>query len=176
MERQETQMGGNIITLIGEKPEVGEEAPDFIALDNDLMPKNLNDFTGKMKLISVVPSLDTKVCDMQTRKFNEEAANFGDDVIVLTISMDLPFAQKRWCGNAGVDQVITLSDHRYASFGENYGMLIKELRLLNRGIFIIDKNDVIRYIEVVEETQEDVGQGQQRLRGIGIAPQRRRGR
>lgn len=151
MERQETQMGGNIITLVGEKPEVGEEAPDFIVLDNDLMPKNLNDFTGKTKLISVVPSLDTKVCDMQTRKFNEEAASFGDDIIVLTISMDLPFAQKRWCRNAGVDHIMTLSDHRYASFGENYGMLIKELRLLNRGIFIIDKHDVIRYIEVVEE-------------------------
>jgi thioredoxin-dependent peroxiredoxin len=151
MERQETKMGGNIITLIGKKPEVGEKAPDFIVLDNDLMPKNLNDFSGKTKLISVVPSLDTKVCDMQTRKFNEEAANFDDDVIVLTISMDLPFAQKRWCGNAGIDRVFTLSDHRYASFGENYGMLIEELRLLNRGIFIIDKNDVIRYSEVVEE-------------------------
>mgnify|MGYP006302737283 CR=1 FL=1 len=151
MERQETKMGGNIVTLIGPKLEEGEEAPDFSVLDNDLMPKHLDDYQGKVKLISVVPSLDTKVCDLQTRKFNELAVDMDPDVVVLTISMDLPFAQKRWCGNAGVERVETLSDHRYASFGEQYGVLIEELRLLNRAIFIIDKQEIIRYIEIVEE-------------------------
>jgi thiol peroxidase len=151
MERQETKMGGNIVTLIGPKLQEGDNAPDFTVLDNDLMPKHLDDYQGKIKLISVVPSLDTKVCDLQTRKFNELAVNMDLDVVVLTISMDLPFAQKRWCGNADVDRVETLSDHRYASFGEQYGVLIDELRLLNRAIFIIDKQDVIRYVEIVEE-------------------------
>ncbi|HDQ14283.1 MAG TPA: thiol peroxidase [Sediminispirochaeta sp.] len=150
-ERQSTKMGGNIITLIGPQLAVGDQAPDFVVLDNSLMPKELADFQGKTKLISVVPSLDTGVCDAQTRKFNEIATGFSPEVEVLTISMDLPFAQKRWCGAAGVDRVETLSDHRYASFGENYGVLIKELRLLNRSIFLIDKDDIIRYIEIVEE-------------------------
>ena len=151
MERQITKMGGNVITLEGQEVKVVDKAPDFMALDNDLMPKYLKDFSGRVKLISVVPSLDTSVCDAQTRKFNELASGFSPDVVVLTISMDLPFAQKRWCGAAGVDRVITLSDHKEASFGLNYGVLIKELRLLNRSIFIVDKNDLIRYIEIVEE-------------------------
>jgi thiol peroxidase len=151
MERQVTKMGDNLITLIGPELETGEQAPDFIVLDTDLMPKQLDDYTGKIKLISVVPSLDTKVCDLQTRKFNEMAVDFDENVVVLTISMDLPFAQKRWCGNAQINRVITLSDHRFASFGENYGVLIKELRLLNRSIFLLDENDTIRYIEIVEE-------------------------
>ena len=151
MERQITKMGGNIITLEGMIVEEGDRAPEFTVLDNDLLPKHLSDYSGKIKLISVVPSLDTGVCDAQTRKFNELATSFGNDVVVLTISMDLPFAQKRWCGAAGVDNVETLSDHRDASFGLNYGVLIKELRLLNRAIFIIDKNDIVRYVEIVEE-------------------------
>ncbi len=151
MARQETKMGGNIITLIGPKLEVGDRAPDFTVLDNELLPKHLDDYEGKIKLISVVPSLDTKVCDMQTHRFNEEAAKLGDDTVILTISMDLPFAQKRWCGNSGIENVITLSDHRHASFGESYGILIEELRLLNRAIFVIDKDDSIGYIEIVEE-------------------------
>ena len=151
MERQITKMGGNVITLEGREVTVGEKAPDFMVLDNELIPKFLKDFSGKIKLISVVPSLDTGVCDAQTRKFNELASGFSENVVVLTISMDLPFAQKRWCGAAGVDRVITLSDHREANFGLNYGVLIKELRLLNRSIFIVDKEDIIRYIEIVEE-------------------------
>jgi thiol peroxidase len=122
-----------------------------MVLDNDLMPKVLEDFQGKLKLISVVPSLDTPVCDAQTRKFNEAAADLGDDVVVLTISTDLPFAQKRWCGSAGIDQAVTLSDHRDIVFGLNYGVLIKELRLLNRAVFIVDKDNTIRYVEIVEE-------------------------
>ena len=154
MERQVTKMGGNPVTLVGPELEVGDKAPDFTVLDNGLEPKSLKDFKGKIKIISVVPSLDTKVCDMQTRRFNEIAAGFSDEIVVLTISMDLPFAQERWCGAAGVDRVVTLSDHRDASFGENYGLLIKELRLLNRAVLIIDDGDVVRYIQVVEENHD----------------------
>ena len=154
MERQVTEMGGNPVTLVGPELEVGDKAPDFTVLDNGLEPKSLKDFKGKIKIISVVPSLDTKVCDMQTRRFNEIAARFSDEIVVLTISMDLPFAQERWCGAAGVDRVVTLSDHRDASFGENYGLLIKELRLLNRAVLITDADDVVRYIQVVEENHD----------------------
>ena len=150
-ERQVTKMGGNDITLVGPSLKVGEKAPDFTALDTDLLPKTLQDYEGKIRLISVVPSLDTGVCDMQTRKFNELATDLSNDVVVLTVSMDLPFAQKRWCGAAGVDRVETLSDHRWADFGEKFGVLIKELRLLNRSIFIVDKEGAIRYVELVEE-------------------------
>jgi thiol peroxidase len=150
-ERQVTKMGGNDITLVGPSLKVGDKAPDFTALDTDLLPKTLQDYEGKVKLISVVPSLDTGVCDMQTRKFNELATDLSDDVVVLTVSMDLPFAQKRWCGAAGVDRVETLSDHRWADFGEKFGVLIQELRLLNRSIFIVDKEGAIRYVELVEE-------------------------
>ncbi len=154
MERQETKMGGTVITLVGPKLQPGDAAPDFTVLDNDLLPKTLEDYKGKIKLISVIPSIDTGVCAVQTRKFNEAAADFSGDVAVLTVSMDLPFAQKRWCGAEGIDRVETLSDHKYASFGENYGVLIKELRLLNRSIFIVDKNDKITYIEMVEENHD----------------------
>ncbi|MFW6344201.1 MAG: thiol peroxidase [Sediminispirochaetaceae bacterium] len=150
-ERQTTKMGGNDITLLGPVLKVGDKAPDFTVLDTDLIPKTINDYEGKTLLISVVPSLDTGVCDMQTRKFNEMAADLSQDVAVLTVSMDLPFAQKRWCGAAGIERVETLSDHRWADFGEKYGVLIKELRLLNRSIFIVDKEGIIRYIELVEE-------------------------
>jgi thiol peroxidase len=149
--RQITKMGGNIITLVGPELSVGDPAPDFTVLDNDLLPRGLDDYQGKIKLISVVPSLDTGVCDAQTRRFNEIAADFSPEIEVLTISMDLPFAQKRWCAAAGIERVETLSDHRYASFGENYGVLIEELRLLNRSVFLIDREDLIRYIEIVEE-------------------------
>ncbi len=150
-ERQVTKMGGNVITLIGPELREGDVAPDFTVLDNNLLPKSLEDYQSKIKLISVVPSLDTGVCDAQTRKFNELASDFSPEIEVLTISMDLPFAQKRWCGATGIDRVETLSDHRFASFGENYGVLINELRLLNRSIFLIDKSDIIRYVEIVEE-------------------------
>ncbi len=154
MERQITTMGGNVITLEGHEVHVGESAPDFFVIDNDIIPKTLNDFAGMIKLISAVPSLDTRICDLQTKKFDQLAARFSKDVVVLTISMDLPFAQKRWCMETGVNRVVTLSDHRDASFGLNYGILIKELRLLNRAIFIIDKNNTIRYIEIVKENHE----------------------
>jgi thiol peroxidase len=144
-------MKGNPITLMGTELQVGDQAPDFVAMDNDLNPVSFDSFRGKVCIISSVPSLDTPVCDMETRRFNDEAGRLGDDVEILTISMDLPFAQKRWCGAAGVDKVQTLSDHRDAAFGQAYGVLIKGLRLLARGVFVVDKEGTIRYIELVEE-------------------------
>ena len=130
---------GAPLTLVGDGLRQGDKAPDFGLLDNDLSPVSLADFKGKVCLISTVPSLDTPVCDMETRRFNEEASRVGPDVAVLTVSMDLPFAQKRWCGAAGVDKVITLSDYRDASFGMAYGVLIKGLRLLARTVFVLDR-------------------------------------
>ena len=144
-------MKGNPITLMGTEPQVGDKAPDFVAIDNDLNPVSFDSFRGKVCIISSVPSLDTPVCDMETRRFNDEAGRLGEDVEILTISMDLPFAQKRWCGAAGVDRVQTLSDHRDAAFGQAYGLLIKGLRLLARAVFVVDKEGTIRYIELVKE-------------------------
>lgn len=141
----------NPVTLVGEELKVGSKAPDFTVVDNGLGEKSWKDFAGKKVLISVVPSLDTGVCDAQTRRFNEESASFGDDVVVLTISMDLPFAQKRWCGANGIENVITLSDHRNATFGEAYGVLMKELRLLARSIFVINEAGEVTYTEYVPE-------------------------
>ncbi len=146
---------GNPLTLVGNEVKVGDRAPDFEVLDNGLAPVTLATHKGKVLVISSVPSLDTPVCDMETRRFNAEAGKLGSDVVILTVSMDLPFAQKRWCGAAGVDQVVTVSDHRNASFGEAYGTLIKELRLLTRAVFVVDKTGVVRYVETVKEiTQE----------------------
>ena len=140
---------GNPIALLGKEVKVGDKAPAFTLLDNGLGEKTLADYAGKVKVISVVPSLDTGVCDAQTRWFNQ-------NVVVLTVSVDLPFAQKRWCGAAGIDQVETLSDHRDLSFGENYGFILEGLRLLSRGIVVIDKDDVIRYVEYVPEVTSAV--------------------
>ncbi len=148
-------MKGNPLTLVGKELKVGDPAPDFEGLDNDLTPVRLSSFKGKVCVVSAVPSLDTPVCDMETRRFNEEAGTLGSDVLILTISMDLPFAQKRWCGAAGVDKVITLSDHRDASFGTTYGVLIKELRLLGRAVFVLDREGTIRYIQIVKEVTDE---------------------
>ena len=141
---------GNPLTLIGHEVKVGAQAPGFQVLGQDLSPVSLSTFTGKTVLISVVPSLDTPVCDAQTRRFNQEAAKLPN-VEILTISMDLPFAQKRWCGAAGIDRVKVLSDHKDASFGTAYGVLIKELRLLSRSIFLVDRSGTVRYVEYVPE-------------------------
>lgn len=148
-------MKGNPLTLVGKGLKEGAPAPDFEVLDNNLSPVKLSSFRGKVCVISSVPSLDTPVCDMETRRFNLEASNLGADVQILTISMDLPFAQKRWCGAAGVDKVVTLSDHRNASFGTAYGVLIKELRLLTRAVFVLDREGIIRYIQTVKEITEE---------------------
>lgn len=142
---------GNPLTLIGPELKVGNKAPDFTVLDSDLKEVKLQDFKGKIKVISVTPSLDTPVCDLQARRFNQEAAGFAENVAVLNISMDLPFAIARFCNAAGIDKVKTLSDHRDASFGTAYGVLIKELRLLSRSIFVIDKDDIIKLKEIVPE-------------------------
>ena len=147
---------GGPVTLVGPEVKVGQAAPDFTLLDNGLAPKTLKDFAGKVKVISVVPSLDTGVWVAQTCWFNQDATKLSDDVVVLTVSMDLPFAQKRWCGAAGVENVVTLSDHKDASFGENYGFLIEELRLLTRGVVVIDKNDKVTYVEYVPEVTHAV--------------------
>ncbi|MGB2822472.1 MAG: thiol peroxidase [Phycisphaerae bacterium] len=142
---------GKRLTLVGEGPGVGEPAPAVALLANDLTEVSLSDFRGKIRVISVVPSLDTPVCDAQTRRFNAEAVALGGDVVVLTVSMDLPFAQARWCGAAGIDAAVTLSDHRDAAFGEAYGLLIKELRLLTRAVFVVDREGTIRYRQIVAE-------------------------
>ena len=137
--------------MLGQEIKVSDKAPELEALDNGLSPVKLSAFQGKVLIISAVPSLDTPVCDLETRRFNAEAAKLGQEVVVLTISMDLPFAQKRWCGAAGVTHVTTLSDHKEAAFGLAYGVLIRELRLLTRAVFVVDRQGVVRYVELVRE-------------------------
>ncbi len=142
---------GNPLTLLGPEINTGDNAPDATVLDNDLNEVRISDYRGKVCLIASVPSLDTSVCSTETRRFNEEAAGLGDDVAVLTISMDLPFAQQRWCGAAGIENVQTLSDHRDAEFGTNWGVLIKELRLLARTVFVVDADGKVTYVQWVRE-------------------------
>lgn len=144
-------LGGKPLTVLGATLTVGSDAPDFSLIANDMSRVSLADSAGKVRLISVVPSLDTGVCDMQTRRFNEEAANLGDQVVILTVSVDLPFAQKRWCAAAGVEQVQTLSDHFDMNFGDAYGTHIKEARMEQRSIFVVDDNNKVRYVEYVPE-------------------------
>lgn len=146
---------GNPFTLLGAELKVGAKAPEFRVVDNSLAPITLASYRGKIKVISAVPSLDTPVCDTETRRFNQEAAGLPDNVVVLTISLDLPFAQKRWCGAAGIDRVTTLSDYQERSFASAYGVLIKELKLLSRSIFVIDADDTIRYIQIVPEVTSE---------------------
>ncbi|MED3956339.1 thiol peroxidase [Priestia aryabhattai] len=148
-----TKFKGNDVTLLGNQVKVGDKAPNFTVLANDLSEVTLDSTNGSVRLISVVPSIDTGVCDAQTRRFNEEAAKL-DNVKVLTVSVDLPFAQKRWCGANGIDNVQTLSDHRDLSFGEAYGVAIQELRLLARSIFVVDSNDNVTYVEYLPEVTE----------------------
>ena len=148
-------MKGNPLTLVGEALKVGQVAPDAVVLDNGLAPVKLSSFKGKTCILVSVPSLDTPVCDLESRRFNEEATRLGQDVAIFVISMDLPFAQKRWCGAAGATKIQTLSDHRDASFGQAFGVLIKELRLLARAIFVVDKQGIIRYIQIVKEVTQE---------------------
>ncbi|MDT2045192.1 lipid hydroperoxide peroxidase [Priestia aryabhattai] len=144
---------GNDVTLLGNQVKVGDKAPNFTVLANDLSEITLDDTKGSVRLISVVPSIDTGVCDAQTRRFNEEASKL-DNVKVLTVSVDLPFAQKRWCGSNGIENVQTLSDHRDLSFGEAFGVTIKELRLLARSVFVVDSNDEVTYVEYLPEVTD----------------------
>lgn len=145
-------MKGNPLTLIGSEVNVGQKAPEATLVANDLSTVKLSSLgQGKVSIITTVPSLDTPVCDVETRRFNVEAGKLGDAAVVLSISMDLPFAQTRWCGAAGVKNVRTLSDHRDAAFGNAYGVLLKDLRLLARAVFVVDKKGVVRYLEIVKE-------------------------
>src|SRR3984885_9518628 len=148
-----TTLKGNPKTLIGPELKAGDPAPDFSVTDGALGAVSLKDTGNKVRIISVVPSLDTPVCDAQTKRFNEEAAKLSN-VDILTVSMDLPFAQKRWCGAFGVDNVKMLSDHKDGSFGSHYGTLIKELRIESRAIFVVDKDNTIKHAEYVKEVAD----------------------
>ncbi|OYT71283.1 MAG: lipid hydroperoxide peroxidase [Armatimonadetes bacterium JP3_11] len=142
---------GNPLTLIGKELKPGDPAPDATVIKQDLTPVNIHDYKGKVLLLSVVPSLDTSVCSAQTKKFNEEASQLPDTVKVITVSMDLPFAQKRFCSAENIDKIEVLSDHREGAFGQAYGVLVKELRILSRAVFVVDPQGVIRYAEYVPE-------------------------
>jgi len=148
-----TTLRGNPLTLVGPELKPGDAAPDFSLVDGSLKPVTLADTGGQVRIISVVPSLDTPVCDAQTKRFNEAAASLPG-IDILTVSMDLPFAQKRWCGAFGVDKVKMLSDHKDASFGSHYGTLIKELRIESRAIFVLDRNNQVRHAEYVKEVAD----------------------
>jgi len=156
MERKDAvTMGGNPITLIGPELKPGDKAPEFTLLDNSLNPVTLADSSGKVRLLSVVASLDTSTCSTQTQGFNKEMAALGDKVASYTISADLPFAQGRFCGEHKIDNMKTLSDHRELSFGESYGLAIKDMRLLSRAVIVVDKDDTIRYMQTVSEVSQE---------------------
>ncbi len=145
---------GNPMTLVGDEVKVGDKAPDFALVATDMSEKKLSDYRGKTVILWVVPSLDTPVCSMQTRKFNEKAAEV-DNAVVLTVSLDLPFAQKRWCGAEGIEKVVCLSDYKGHKFGPSYGLLIKELGLLARAVFVIDADGTVKYKQLVKEVASE---------------------
>ncbi|MDD3088128.1 MAG: thiol peroxidase [Candidatus Omnitrophica bacterium] len=152
MERKDAvTLKNNAVTLIGEEVKIGQKALDFKVLDNNLGERSLSEFKGKIKLVASVPSLDTPVCDTEIKRFNDEMSILSKDIVVIFISMDLPFAQKRFCQEFEISKIKTFSDHKDADFGEKYGVLIKELRLLARAIFLLDKENVVRYVEYVKE-------------------------
>jgi thioredoxin-dependent peroxiredoxin len=146
---------GKPVTLLGPEIRVGDKAPDFRVVDTSMAPVTLGDFRGKIKVISVVASLDTSVCDAETRRFNQEAAKLPENVVVLTVSMDLPFAQKRWCAGSGVDKVKVLSDYQERSFAAAYGVMVRETKLLSRSIFVVDEEDIVRYVQHVPEIGQE---------------------
>ncbi len=165
---QQVSFGGNPVTLLGKEAKTGTRASEFTVVNADMKPVHSGDFQGKIKVLSVAPSVDTPVCAAQTRRFNQEAAMLSDNVVILSISMDLPFALKRFCGAEGIDKVETLSDHKEADFGKKYGFLVEELRLLSRGVIIIDQEDIIRYVEYVPEigNEPDYKKAMEALRRI----------
>ncbi len=146
----EIKFAGNYVTILGDRVEAGQKAPDFVALKNDLSEYKLSDNSGKVRIISVVPSVDTGVCALQTERFNKEAANLPN-VEIVTISVDLPFALGRFCGDKGIENSVTLSDHKTLDFGTKYGFVVEELRLLTRGIVVVGADDTIKYVEYVGE-------------------------
>ncbi|WAW15126.1 thiol peroxidase [Peptostreptococcus equinus] len=151
--RSVTTFAGNPVTLLGKEIKVGDKAPEFVAVNGDLSPFSLKDVEGKVKLISAVPSVDTGVCELQTIRFNEEASKLND-VAIITISEDLPFAQARFCGAKGIENAVVVSDYKDTEFGLNYGFLMEEFRLLNRGIVVLDKDNMVRYVEYVKENTD----------------------
>ena len=148
-------MRGKPVTLLGTKADVGEAAPDFTGIDGKMKEVKLSDFKGKVVILSVFPSVDTKVCAAQTRKFNEEASGLGEDVVVLTLSKDLPFALERFCAAEGIDRIYTLSDYKESEFGMNYGFLMKENKLLARGVVVVGKDGKISYVQYVKEIGQE---------------------
>lgn len=146
---------GNPLTLLGAELKAGDKAPDFRVVDVDLNPVTLDAYIGRKKVICTVPSLDTPVCDAEVRRFNQEAAQLNSNIALLSVSMDLPFAQKRWCAGAGIENVQTLSDYQELSFATAYGVLIKELKLLTRSIFVVDEENIIRYVQHVSEITDE---------------------
>lgn len=150
------KVGGKEATVIGPDLKVGETAPEFSVHANDWsLFRGLADTPGKVRIIAAVPSLDTEVCDRETRRFNQEAAALSKDIAIEVISTDLPYAQKRWCGAAGVDQVMTLSDHLSTDFGEKYGVLIKERRILRRAVFVVDRNGKLTYVAYMPQLGQE---------------------
>ena len=147
-----TTFKGDPLVLVGPELKAGDQAPDFELTGNDLSAVSLSQTSGT-RIFSVVPSLDTPVCDQQTRRFNEEAAGIGD-VTIYTVSSDLPFAQSRWCGAAGVDKITTLSDHKTGKFGESWGTMIRDWRIQSRAVFVVDGDNTVRYAEYVPEVAE----------------------
>ena len=148
-----TTLKGNPLTLVGPELKAGDPAPDFEVVDKTLQPVTLQSTGESVRIFSVVPSLDTPVCDMQTKRFNEEAAKLPN-IKIYNVSMDLPFAQSRWCGAFGVDNVKMLSDHRAGSFGSSYGTVIKELRIESRAIFVVDSQGKLAHVEYVKEVAD----------------------
>lgn len=146
---------GNPVTLVGDKVSVNQKAPDFTLVDKELTEKKLSDFKGKIKILSIFPSIDTSTCATQVRTFNKKATELAEDVVVICISKDLPFAQSKFCAAEGIDRVVMLSDYKENNFGAKYGFLVKELGLLTRGIVVVDKNDNIVYIEYVPEIADE---------------------
>jgi len=155
MSERTVTMHGNKLVLAGEDPKVGQPVADVELVANDLSAVKLSDFRGKVCVITTLPSLDTSVCDIMTRRFNKEAVSLGKDVAVLAVSMDLPFAQARWCGAAEADSIKSLSDHKEAAFGKSFGVLLRDLRLLARAVFVLDKEGVLRYVQIVGELAEE---------------------
>ena len=154
-DNQGITMKGKPVTLLGTKAYIGEMAPDFTGIDSNMKEVKLSDFKGKVVVLSVFLSVDTKVCAAQTRRFNEEASGLGKDVVVLTLSKDLPFALERFCAAEGIDRIYTLSDYRESEFGMNYGFLIKENKLLARGVVVIDKDGKITYVQYVKDISQE---------------------
>ena len=156
MEKRTTKWDGQVLALAGKEIKVGDTTPDATLVARDLTAKKLSDWDGQIKVLLAMPSMDTPVCQSQVRQFNKDAVDFADDVVVIALSTDLPFAQERFCAAEGLDRVVTLSDHKTAEFGEKYGYLIPDLRLLSRGVVVVDRYNVVRYIEYVPEANDQV--------------------